>query len=157
MSNRSLWNGYVERNHDQLPQFALDYHRKCNQSPEEWENEFFGNLGGNARRKPDTLWQITMDEHNARKEALVALLRDPNPMKDQEARGDAYVQHYIAAILRVTARRRLVTDHFAGKPLPRRLIDRYRALNLPGANFAGTWPRKTLKRKIDEALATYAY
>jgi hypothetical protein len=42
--------------------------------------------------------------------------------------------------------------HFTGMSLPRRLIARYRALNLPGANLAGTWPRKTLRRKIAETL-----
>jgi hypothetical protein len=39
------------------------------------------------------------------------------------------------------------------KPLPRRLIDRYRFLKLPGANLCSAWPRHTLKRKLDEALA----
>jgi hypothetical protein len=39
------------------------------------------------------------------------------------------------------------------KPAPRRLVDRYRFLKLPGANLCSTWPRKTLKRKLYEALA----
>jgi hypothetical protein len=40
------------------------------------------------------------------------------------------------------------------KPLPRRLVDRYRFFKLPGANLCSTWPRRTLKRKLHELLAS---